>query len=78
MIETAKEEGNTVAERTFNFANEVEKIHANLYQKALENMGGLSETDYYVCSVCGHTLEGEPTDKCPVCGALPKAYFKAA
>jgi rubrerythrin len=78
MIEAAKEEGDKAAERTFAFANAVEKIHADLYGKALEAMGDLPETDYYVCSVCGHTLEGEPTDKCPVCGALPKAYFKAA
>lgn len=78
MIEAAKEEGEKAAERTFTFANEVEKIHAGLYQKALDKMGDMADTDYYVCSVCGHTLEGEPTDKCPVCGALPKAYFKAA
>lgn len=78
MIETAKEEGDKAAERTFTFANAVEKIHANLYQKALDAMNDLPQTDYYVCSVCGHTLEGEPTDKCPVCGAPPKAYFKAA
>jgi rubrerythrin len=76
MIEAAKEEGNKAAERSFSYANEVEKIHANLYQKALDNMEGLEETDYRVCSVCGYTCEGEPPDKCPVCSATSNAFFK--
>lgn len=76
MIEEAKEEGNKAAERSFSYANEVEKIHANLYQKALDNLDSLEETDYHVCSVCGYTCEGEPPDKCPVCGSASKAFFK--
>ena len=61
--------------RSFNFANDVEKIHAALYKKALENLGKNPEVDYYVCQVCGNTVEGEPPDKCPICGA-PKKMFK--
>src|SRR4030043_227287 len=38
MIEAAKAEGNKEAERSFNFANEVEKIHAGLYQKMLDGL----------------------------------------
>ena len=76
MIEEAKEEGNKTAERSFTFANEVEKIHAQLYQKALNNLDSLEEADYYVCSVCGMTVENEPPDKCPVCGAKASAFFK--
>jgi len=76
MIEEAKEEGNKTGERTFTFANEVEKIHAKLYQKALDNLDSLEEADYYVCSVCGMTVENEPPDKCPVCGAKASAFFK--
>jgi len=76
MIALAKEEGNKSAERSFAYANEVEKIHANLYQKALDNLDNLEEVDYHVCSVCGYTCEKEPPDKCPVCGARPKAFFK--
>jgi rubrerythrin len=40
MIQTAKAEGNKEAERSFNFANEVEKIHAGLYQQMLDNLEG--------------------------------------
>ncbi len=75
MIEDAKADEDKGAERSFNFANEVEKIHAELYKKALENFGNNPEVDYHVCQVCGNTVEGEPPDKCPICGA-PKKMFK--
>lgn len=76
MIEDAKQEGNKTAEKSFTYANEVEKVHAELYQKALDNIENLPEMDYYVCSVCGYTCEGEPPDTCPVCGSKSKVFFK--
>ena len=74
MIADASAEGEKAAERYFGFANKAEECHANLYAKAAEKMAALEAVDYYVCSVCGHIHEGEPTDKCPICGAAPKAY----
>lgn len=77
MIEAAKKEGEKEAERTFHFANEVEKIHANLYQKLLDRLGKTEENySYYVCPVCGYTSEKEPPDTCPVCGAKGKMFRK--
>jgi rubrerythrin len=76
MIETAREEGEKVAERSFDYANQVEKVHADLYQKALDNLGSLAEADYYVCEVCGYTCEDEAPDVCPVCGAKKSVFFK--
>ena len=76
MIDTAKEEGNKAAKSSFSYANQVEKVHADLYQKALDNMEALEETDYYVCSVCGYTCEKEPPEKCPVCGSKSKKFSK--
>ncbi|UCD32386.1 MAG: rubrerythrin family protein, partial [Desulfobacterales bacterium] len=76
MIEAAKEEGETAAERSFVYANEVEQVHAQLYQNALDNMDSLAAVDYYVCSVCGYTCENEPPDECPVCSSLAKVFFK--
>ena len=76
MIKDAKEEGNKTAERSFVYANEVEKVHAELYQNALDNMDSLEDADYYVCSVCGMTVENEAPDSCPVCGAKASAFFK--
>ncbi len=76
MIEDAKSEANNGALRTFNYANEVEKVHAALYQKALDNLGKNPEANYYVCQVCGYTAEGEPPDECPVCKAKKQAFKK--
>jgi rubrerythrin len=76
MIADAETEGIKGALRSFNFANEVEKIHAGLYQKAVEQLGNNEDVDYYVCQICGNTVEGEPPDKCPVCGALKKMFKK--
>jgi rubrerythrin len=77
MLESAKVEGNKEAERSFHLANEVEKIHAQLYQKLLDNLGAAKETyAYYVCPVCGYTSEKEPPDSCPVCGTKGKMFKK--
>jgi len=76
MIEDAKAEGKRAAEQSFTYANAVEKIHAALYQKALDNLDSLPEVDLWVCSVCGNTVEGEPPDECPICRAKKKAFFK--
>ncbi len=77
MIEAAKAEGQKAAERTFTFANEVEKIHAGLYQKVLDNLGGSQENySYYVCPVCGFTAEKEAPGICPVCGTKGELFRK--
>jgi rubrerythrin len=76
MIEDAKAEDNKAALRSFEYANAVEKVHANLYQKALDNLDDQEVTDIYVCSVCGYTCEGEAPDECPVCKAKKQAFFK--
>lgn len=78
MIEEAESEGNNSAKRSFAFANEVEKIHADLYKKALDNLGSDVDVDYYVCQVCGNTVENEPPDECPVCGAKKQAFKKVS
>ncbi len=74
MIADAKAEGNTQALRSFEFANAVEKIHAQLYQKMSDNLDKQTMVDVYICPVCGMTVEGEPPEKCPVCGALKKFF----
>ncbi|RLB17778.1 MAG: rubrerythrin family protein [Deltaproteobacteria bacterium] len=77
MIEAAKEEGQKMAEKSFTYANEVEKVHAELYQKALNNLDSSQEINcYFICSICGYTCENEPPETCPVCGAKAKAFIK--
>lgn len=78
MIQAAKEEKNKVAEKTFSYANEVEKNHAELYQKLLNNLGNPQETySYYVCPVCGYTAEKAAPGVCPVCGVKGEMFKKA-
>jgi len=75
MIEAASAEGHKEAERTFRYANEVEKIHAQLYEGLLDTLGSSQESyPYYVCPVCGYTAEKEPPGVCPVCGAKGEAF----
>jgi rubrerythrin len=79
FIEEAKAEENKGANRTFTYANEVEKIHHKLYEsalKAVDDGKDLEKNDIYICPVCGYTHEGEPPDKCPVCGAVKKVFRK--
>ena len=81
FLATAKKEGNKQASWSFDVANKVEQVHAKLYQKAidaLKNKKDMPKVEYYVCSVCGNTVEGEPPEKCPVCGNPKSKYFKSA
>jgi rubrerythrin len=77
MIADAKAEGRDGALKSFNYANEVEKVHAALYQKVLDSLGRNVDTDYYVCSVCGYTAEGSAPDVCPVCNSKKQAFMKS-
>lgn len=75
MIANAKQEGNKEAERSFVYANAVEKIHAGLYQEVLDHLAaGTEASPYYVCPVCGFTAEKEAPDTCPVCGAKGRMF----
>ena len=76
MIEEAKSANIQSAVRSFQFANDVEKVHAALYQKVLDNLGKNEAVDYYVCKVCGNTVEGGPPDACPVCNAKKAVFYK--
>lgn len=61
--------------RTFEWALKAEMTHAELYTKAKESVdaGKDPELDVIqVCGVCGHTLEGEAPEICPVCNAKNK------
>ncbi len=82
MIAQAQQEGEKTALRSFTLANEVEKIHAGLYEKALAMLADESyakaDTAYYVCSICGYTCEDAAPETCPVCKAKAQAFTKVA
>lgn len=77
MIEAAKVEKHREGQMTFYYANEVEKVHAKLYEKLLLSLSNSHENyPYYVCPVCGNTTEKEPPDSCPICGAKGELFKK--
>ncbi|TET62690.1 rubrerythrin family protein [Candidatus Bathyarchaeota archaeon] len=78
-LSIAKQEENDQAAWSFDVANKVEQVHAGLFSKvveALRNNKELTKIDYYVCSVCGNTVEGMAPEKCPICGAPKTKFFK--
>lgn len=78
FIKQAKSDNNQPAERSFDLANKVERIHHSLFQKVLnglESSQSLGDKPYFVCQFCGNTVEGEAPEKCPICGA-PRRQFR--
>ena len=78
FLAKAKQEGIKPAEMSFDHANQVEKIHAALYEKAIANLGKNEAVDYYVCPVCGNTVEGKAPAECPICGTAGSKFLKVS
>jgi rubrerythrin len=78
MIAKAREEKNERAERSFDYANKVEQLHFALFDKMFKEVkAGKKPADkvYYVCPVCGNTVEDGAPDRCPICNT-PGSKFK--
>ncbi|MDR1651272.1 MAG: rubrerythrin family protein [Synergistaceae bacterium] len=73
---TAKQEGQSAAEKAFILAKEAEKVHAKLYREALENLGRDTGEAYYLCPVCGYIEKGGAPDICPICKAKGVSFKK--
>ena len=76
MAAEAEEEKEKGAEISFGHVGEVEKIHHDLFKKALENPDDYPVQDYFICNACGYIAEKGPPDKCPVCSAVRKAFYR--
>ena len=78
FIEQAEAENNQRAQRSFDYANQVEKIHHKHFEEAIKALDAdqqLKDEPYFVCPVCGNTVAGAAPDKCPICSA-PGSSFK--
>ncbi len=65
--------------RPMNWALEAEKIHAHLYtlaRQTVEANQDIAAADIWICPLCGYTVEGEPPDVCPICGARHERFIK--
>lgn len=78
MYEQAVAE-NHKAKKMFGYALEAEKVHANLYKKALEAIKvgkDLDEVNIYLCPTCGYIEIGTPPEKCPICGVKGSSFIQ--
>ncbi len=76
-IHVAESQMEKSAQRSFGFAIAAEKDHAALFARAIQAVdagGDLTLGAVQVCMVCGHTLEGDAPDNCPICGAIKAKY----
>ena len=70
----AREEGETEAANYFGHVKEVEKHHAERFQRILSLLEGnrllrKEKPVKWICRECGYIFEGpEPPGKCPLCG----------
>ncbi len=72
-IEVAKAQEEKRALGSMEDALAAEKVHAALYAKARAAVAAGKDVEsgaLWVCDVCGFTGEGEPPEKCPICGAV--------
>ncbi len=80
FIAEAKAAKNSDALRTFNFAIKTEVEHARLYTGALNKLqtlkGGAKQ--YFVCKVCGYTVESLNFLRCLVCGVAKEEYISVS
>jgi len=76
-LQTAEFQNEKGAKKSFHFALEAEKIHADLFKKAQDEAKEGKDMQFSavnVCPVCGHTIIGDAPDKCPICGTKKEMY----
>ncbi len=80
-LHVATMQGEKGAERSMGYALDAEKIHAAMYtgaKQAVDEGKDVELGPVQICTVCGHTLEGDVPDKCPICGAVRAKYVTFA
>jgi len=76
MLLRAEADGHK-AKRMFGYAVKAEAVHAKLYQQALAAVRqgkDLTETQFYLCPICGHIEFGQPPKACPICGTKAEKF----
>lgn len=80
-LSTAQLQGERAAERSFRYALEAEKTHAAMYKAAKDAVDAgrdLNLGPVRVCMVCGHTVEGEAPEICPICNTRKDKFVTFA
>jgi rubrerythrin len=63
--------------RAFDWAWQAEQTHAAFFKEAkaaIEGGQDMQVGPIYVCDNCGHTLTGEPPERCPICKVPRERY----
>ena len=74
-------EAQAAAYKAFDYARQVEVVHAKLYKEALEQVRAgkdLPKRAMFVCPYCGYTCYDEAPDPCPVCGGAKASFLAIA
>lgn len=78
-LRTAEFQQEAGAQRSFHFALEAEKVHAQLFRQAQDTARAGHDMELkaiYICPVCGHTVLNAPPERCPVCATPSEKYVK--
>jgi rubrerythrin len=78
-IAIAEQQDEKKARQSMHRALQAEKVHLDLYRRAASEVSAgkdIGRTDYFVCPVCGFTMEGNTPDVCPVCGTKHELFLK--
>lgn len=72
----ASQENNKNVSDLMNRIASVEKTHAELYNKTMQDLNAKKTlpTVYYLCPVCGYVEAGSAPAKCPLCNATANAF----
>ena len=65
------------AVRSTHYALEAEKIHAVMYADAQGKVKGGADIEIgtvSICPICGHTVDDEVPEFCPICGAKGETF----
>ena len=75
FLKDADADKDKAAIQSFTYAMEAEKVHARLYQEALDNLNEGEEVFYYLCPVCGN-IEKYVPEKCSICNIPGTKFIK--
>ncbi len=76
-LAVAEMQGEQEAVRSINYALSAEKIHAKMFtdaKKSVDDGKDIELGPVQICTVCGHTLEGDAPDVCPICKNPKEKY----
>jgi len=79
FIEAARAEKHQKALKSFEFANEAEKVHGQTYQELrarVEQGKDMDSIEVNLCPVCGWVGTGDAPERCPICGTHAKTFQK--